>query len=839
MPAAPAFRLPYGGLPSVLACLGLLSALTGCIGTAVSTVTGAGKPTSPAASPATSTGQSRAATSSATTPAAVNVYAHDGAGQLRGAARTAKALVYVPNTLSNTLQVIDPRTYQVIARYPTGHEPQHVVPSWDLKTLWVNDDLGNDLVPVNPRTGRPGRPVPVADPYNLYFTPDGAHALVMAERLHRIDVRDPHTMALQRSLPVPCDGLNHADYSADQSFFVASCEFSGKLLVIDRNATKIRTVINLNTIHTPGATTPTQAMHMGGPKAGLRPGASAMPQDVRLTPDGTRFLAADMLRNGVWVIDAHTLKVQRFLHTGKGTHSIYPDRTATRLFVANRDAGTITVLDAATLKTLHTWHAARRRLTRHGRRQRRRPHPVALRPLQQRRLRPGHHHRQAPARRSPSTTAPTACASGPNPAATASATPATCAEPSRATRPGRCSHSTGEEPTRFQRHAAQYPRAIWQRNTVARPRKRDPRLAVRWLVAIAVGVVRRRLRLRRPGSSGHGGAPVAPSAAPSPSAAQPSQPTQPSPRSADPGTSRDTARTTATLAFAGDVHFEGVAARALTQRWGSAGRVLADADLAIVNLETAVTRRGTPAPKQYTVPRPRQRLRRPPGSRCRRGDPRQQPRHGLRAPRPAGHAGHRRRTSHAAAGRRPQPAGSLRADASHRSRRTHRRPRSHRRARHVRTGRLGRRSGEARPGIQQGPRQAARRRASRGRTRRRGRGVPALGSRADHVPHRASAPAGGSCSPTRAPTWSSAATRTSPSRASGSDAPTSTTVWATSSSTRTPPATQRSGVLTVEVGADGVHSTRWQPATIRGGLPVLDVGQPKAQALRLRAHPHC
>ena len=52
-------------------------------------------------------------------------------------------------------------------------------------------------------------------------------------------------------------------------------------------------------------------------------------------------------------------------------------------------------------------------------------------------------------------------------------------------------------------------------------------------------------------------------------------------------------------------------------------------------------------------------------------------------------------------------------------------------------------------------------------------------------------------------------------------------------------ATQRSGVLTVEVGADGVHSTRWQPATIRGGLPVLDAGQPKAQALRLRAQPHC
>jgi YVTN family beta-propeller protein len=283
------------------------------------------------------------------------VYAHDGPGKLQGAARTAKPLVYVPNTLSDTLQVIDPRTYRVVARYPTGREPQHVVPSWDLKTLWVNDDLGNDLVPINPRTGKPGPKVAVADPYNLYFTPDGAHALVMAERLHRIDVRHPRTMALQRSLQVPCDGINHADYSADQSFLVASCEFSGKLLVIDRTATKVRKVINLNTIHTPGATTPMQAMHMHGPQSGLRPGASAMPQDVRLTPDGTRFLVADMLRNGVWVINARTLAVQRFLRTGKGTHSIYPDRTATRLFVANRDAGTITVLDASTLRTLHTW----------------------------------------------------------------------------------------------------------------------------------------------------------------------------------------------------------------------------------------------------------------------------------------------------------------------------------------------------------------------------------------------------------------------------------------------------------------------------------------------------
>jgi len=288
-------------------------------------------------------------------PGPVNIYAGAGAGNLSPTAKRAKSLVYVPNSQADTVQVIDPRTFTLIETYPTGQQPQHVVPSWDLKTLWVNDDLGNDLVPIDPMTGKPGRRVQVEDPYNLYFTPDGGHALVMAERMRRIDVRNPHTMALERSLPVPCSGVNHADYSADLSFFVASCEFSGKLLVIDRDATRLARVINLNSTKTPGAPNAHQAMRMGGPPANLSPGASAMPQDVRLTPDGTRFLVADMLRNGIWVISARTQKVERFIPTGKGAHGIYPDRDGRRIFVSNRGEGSISVLDASSLAITATW----------------------------------------------------------------------------------------------------------------------------------------------------------------------------------------------------------------------------------------------------------------------------------------------------------------------------------------------------------------------------------------------------------------------------------------------------------------------------------------------------
>ncbi|MCA0322684.1 MAG: hypothetical protein LCH60_08955 [Actinobacteria bacterium] len=295
------------------------------------------------------------ASATPTPAAALNVYAGATADKLSETVKGHRPLVYVPNTISNSVQVIDPTTYQVIDSFPTGREPHHVVPGWDLTTLYVNDTQGNDLIPIDPVTGKPGAKIPVVDPYNLYFSPDGKFGLVMAERFNRIDVVDPHTFAVDHSLPVPCAGVNHADTDKDRGFFVASCEFSGHLIVFDAHATKVLKEIDLNGHDTPGATSPQEAYHSGGAKANLRKGASAMPQDVRLSPNGKYFLAADMLRNGVWVIDAASLEFTKFIQTGKGAHSIYPSRDAKRLFVANRDEGTISVLDSESLDILAKW----------------------------------------------------------------------------------------------------------------------------------------------------------------------------------------------------------------------------------------------------------------------------------------------------------------------------------------------------------------------------------------------------------------------------------------------------------------------------------------------------
>jgi YVTN family beta-propeller protein len=58
-----------------------------------------------------------------------DVYAADRPNQLSPMVRNDPPRVYVPNTLSDTVTVIDPATYNVIDTIPVGHEPQHVVPS--------------------------------------------------------------------------------------------------------------------------------------------------------------------------------------------------------------------------------------------------------------------------------------------------------------------------------------------------------------------------------------------------------------------------------------------------------------------------------------------------------------------------------------------------------------------------------------------------------------------------------------------------------------------------------------------------------------------------------------
>jgi len=273
-----------------------------------------------------------------------NVYAGAGAGMLDSVARLARPLVYVPLGGAGSVAIIDPATHRLVRTFATATLPQHVVPSYDLRTLWVANDIGNSLTPIDPVTGKEGKSVPVEDPYNLYFTPDGKYAVVIAERDQRLDFRDPHTMTLHDSVKVDCPGVDHMDFTVDGRFAVASCEFSGKLLRLDVATHRILGYLKLD------------------------PGKPSMPQDVRLAPDGKAFFVADMLADGVVIVAADTLQRIGFIPTGTGTHGIYPSRDGKLFYVSNRGwhtlhagqhgPGSISVVDPIARTVVATWPIA-------------------------------------------------------------------------------------------------------------------------------------------------------------------------------------------------------------------------------------------------------------------------------------------------------------------------------------------------------------------------------------------------------------------------------------------------------------------------------------------------
>ena len=307
-----------------------------------------------------------------------NLYSEATAGRLSPAVADALPRVYVPNLQSNDVTVIDPEAMKVVDRFAVGSTPQHVVPSWDLKTLWVNNNgkrgVEGSLTPIDPKTGKPGQAVAVEDPYNLYFTPDGRSAIVVAERLEQLDFRDPQEMALQQSLPTPgCAGVNHADFSIDGKYAIFTCEFGGGgLIKVDIASRSIVGRLKLSRTRfaadEPDPTAPSADLALCGYGRGYRYGYGygyGMPQDIRVSPDGKVFYVADMVADGVFLVDGDSFTQIGFVPTGVGTHGLYPSRDGTKLYVTNRGSntprgrwhgrGSVAVIDFATRAVIAMW----------------------------------------------------------------------------------------------------------------------------------------------------------------------------------------------------------------------------------------------------------------------------------------------------------------------------------------------------------------------------------------------------------------------------------------------------------------------------------------------------
>jgi YVTN family beta-propeller protein len=260
-----------------------------------------------------------------------NVYAAITGHELSKAVRSDPPYVYVPNGAPGTVEVIDPTTFTVVRRmsFGAGSYPEHVTPSWNLRWLYVDVDGKSELGVIDPRTGRLVRTITGVDrPYNLYFTPDGSRAIDVVEYEDRLDFMDPHSWSVTKRVAMPCRGADHLDFGPPGThYLLISCEYDGRVIKVDWRAMRV-----------------VDAMEVGG-----------LPVDVKLTPDGKRFLVANQGLGGVSVVDPDSMRVVRFIPTDAGAHGMAIGRDARHLYLTNRLAGTVSVIDLSRLRVVATW----------------------------------------------------------------------------------------------------------------------------------------------------------------------------------------------------------------------------------------------------------------------------------------------------------------------------------------------------------------------------------------------------------------------------------------------------------------------------------------------------
>jgi len=226
-----------------------------------------------------------------------NIYSADAAGDLSAAVH-GPALVYVPNSMSNTVDEISQRTMKIVREFPTGALPQHVTPAYDSKrsmSTMTRQQPDTD----RPAYGRPGDRFP-SRTLQPYFTPT-AVCHRRAERLQRLDFRNPRTMKLG-VLAVGSGLPGRGSHGLlPVTLRLRSCEFSGRMIEVD-------------------TWTPARDPHPGARQRSHSPGRQAFTgraHALRRRPDEQRL----------WEIDPKRFRVIGFLHTGAGAHGSTPAAT--------------------------------------------------------------------------------------------------------------------------------------------------------------------------------------------------------------------------------------------------------------------------------------------------------------------------------------------------------------------------------------------------------------------------------------------------------------------------------------------------------------------------------
>src|SRR5438093_1286391 len=301
-----------------------------------------------------------AAWSNAAQPPATpfNVYAATLNPVLSDAVMGIPERVYVPNSRAGSVDVIDPATFKIVGHFRVGAVPHHIFPSWDMKHLYVGNTASNTLTVLDVHTGKPVRTIPVPDPYNLYFTLDGTKAMVIAERFNRIDFRDPRDWHLLKSVPIPWPGIDHGDFTADGRYWIGSTEYQGVVVKIDTVAMKLVGHLDVGGLPVDARLSPDgRVMYVANQglngvtlidpvtlsKVGfIRTARGA--HGLIVSRDTTSLYVSNRLAGSISVIDFATRRVVKTWHVGGSPDMMQLSLDGRELWVSDRYDGSVSVI---------------------------------------------------------------------------------------------------------------------------------------------------------------------------------------------------------------------------------------------------------------------------------------------------------------------------------------------------------------------------------------------------------------------------------------------------------------------------------------------------------------
>ena len=245
--------------------------------------------------------------------------------------------IFVLNSLDATISVVDGASFKEIRRVPTGKEPHHFYLSPDEKSLIVANATGNTLSFIDPATGELQRTVrDIVDPYQLRFSPDMKWFVTAANRLNHVDLYrwqpDNKTtpLLLVKRISAPRTP-SHLSIDSKSSVIYVSMQDSDELMAIDI-ATQ----------------TPRWKVSTG-----------RMPADVFLSADDRTLLVGLTGDNAVeaWDVSVSPARLIQRIVTGKGAHAFRSKGDRRHVFVSNRVANTINLIDLQTLKVVAEYPA--------------------------------------------------------------------------------------------------------------------------------------------------------------------------------------------------------------------------------------------------------------------------------------------------------------------------------------------------------------------------------------------------------------------------------------------------------------------------------------------------